>query len=56
MATDEPLLILDHVSCRFGGVRAVDDASFTVAPGTVHGLIGPNGAARPQLLEHHPPA
>jgi ABC-type branched-subunit amino acid transport system ATPase component len=38
------------VSRAFGGVRAVDDASFTVADGEVHGLIGPNGAGKTTLL------
>jgi ABC-type branched-subunit amino acid transport system ATPase component len=43
-------LVLDKVSRAFGGVRAVDDASFSVAPGEVHGLIGPNGAGKTTLL------
>ena len=34
------------VSVRFGGVVAVDDVSFTVSPGEVVGLIGPNGAGQ----------
>ena len=38
------------LSRAFGGVRAVDDATFTVAPGEVHGLIGPNGAGKTTLL------
>ena len=43
-------LALSGVSRAFGGVRAVDDASFTVADGEVHGLIGPNGAGKTTLL------
>jgi branched-chain amino acid transport system ATP-binding protein len=34
----------------FGGVRAVDGASFAVRPGEVHGLIGPNGAGKTSIL------
>ena len=40
------LLRLDDVTVQFGGVTAVDHASFEVAAGTVTGLIGPNGAGK----------
>ncbi|HYY51881.1 MAG TPA: ABC transporter ATP-binding protein [Myxococcales bacterium] len=43
-------LALAGVSRAFGGVRAVDDATFTVGDGEVHGLIGPNGAGKTTLL------
>jgi ABC-type branched-subunit amino acid transport system ATPase component len=43
-------LSLASVSRAFGGVRAVDDATFTVNDGEVHGLIGPNGAGKTTLL------
>ncbi len=33
----------------FSGLRVVDGASFQVSPGTVTGLIGPNGAGRTTL-------
>jgi ABC-type branched-subunit amino acid transport system ATPase component len=44
------MLALTNVLRAFGGVRAVDDASFTVEKGEVHGLIGPNGAGKTTLL------
>jgi branched-chain amino acid transport system ATP-binding protein len=44
------LLSLRGVARTFGGLRAVDDASFEVARGTVHGLIGPNGAGKTTLI------
>jgi ABC-type branched-subunit amino acid transport system ATPase component len=44
------LLSLERVARAFGGVRAVDDVTFAVAEGEVHGLIGPNGAGKTTLL------
>jgi ABC-type branched-subunit amino acid transport system ATPase component len=45
-----PLLSLDKVERVFGGVRAVDGASFEVGRATVHGLIGPNGAGKTTII------
>jgi ABC-2 type transport system ATP-binding protein len=36
---------------RFGPKTAVDDLSFTVAPGTVTGFLGPNGASKPTTMQ-----
>src|SRR6266498_3262876 len=44
------LLRLERVSRSFGGVQAVDGASFAVRQGDIHGLIGPNGAGKTTLL------
>ncbi|MDP7610973.1 MAG: hypothetical protein QGH62_00870 [Nitrospinaceae bacterium] len=38
------LLEIENLSISFGGVKAVDDVSFTVEEGSVYAIIGPNGA------------
>jgi branched-chain amino acid transport system ATP-binding protein len=44
------LLEVGGLERAFGGVRAVDGASFAVGPGQVHGLIGPNGAGKTTVI------
>src|SRR3974377_1550570 len=46
----EPLLSVDHVSCRFGGLLAVNSASLTVPAGSIRGRTGPNGAGKTTLF------
>jgi branched-chain amino acid transport system ATP-binding protein len=45
-----PILAVEHLSKRFGGLHAVDDVSFTVEEGTILGVIGPNGAGKSTLV------
>lgn len=46
----EAILDVRDLRCSFGGVHAVDGASFTVAEGSTTGLIGPNGAGKSTAL------
>ncbi len=42
----DPLLVVEHVFMRFGGLVAVNDLTFTVGRGDITALIGPNGAGK----------
>ena len=44
--TTKPLLQVEHVTMRFGGLTAVNDLSFEARKGDITALIGPNGAGK----------
>ena len=43
---DQPLLTVEHLTMRFGGLIAVNDVSFTAARRHITAIIGPNGAGK----------
>jgi branched-chain amino acid transport system permease protein len=45
-----PALTVDGLTKSFGGVRALDAVSLTLAPGAALGVIGPNGSGKTTLL------
>jgi len=45
-----PLLHVDRLAKRFGGVVATDELSMDVAQGELHAIIGPNGAGKTTLI------
>lgn len=49
MSSDH-VLEIEALSVQFGGVRAVNEVSLAVRPGTVHGLLGPNGSGKTTVL------
>jgi len=50
MTGARPILRLAGLGKAFGGLRAVHECSFEVAPGTAVGLIGPNGSGKTTIF------
>ncbi|HVY20948.1 MAG TPA: ABC transporter ATP-binding protein [Bauldia sp.] len=45
-AADQPIIAVDHLTMRFGGLVAINDFSFRARRGEITALIGPNGAGK----------
>jgi len=49
--TPPPLIRMEGVSKRYGGVRALENAQLEVAPGRIHAILGENGAGKSTLIK-----
>lgn len=50
MTDTKTLVEIDDLKVHFGGVHAVDGVSFTIAKGSLCGLVGPNGSGKTTLV------
>ncbi len=46
-----PLLRMEGISKRYGGVRALEHADLSVSPGRIHAILGENGAGKSTLIK-----
>ena len=46
----DPVLKIENLSKRYPGVRALDQVNLEIAPGSIFGLLGPNGSGKTTTL------
>src|SRR5262245_23452498 len=48
--TQQPAIVTERLTKRFGALTAVDDMDLELAPGRIYGLLGPNGSGKTTLI------
>jgi branched-chain amino acid transport system ATP-binding protein len=48
--SNHPILSVRGVTLQFGGVKALDNVTFSVAEGSITSVIGPNGAGKTSVF------
>jgi ABC-2 type transport system ATP-binding protein len=51
MATDRPVVVIEHLTKKYGEFTALEDLTLTVHAGHILGLIGPNGAGKTTAIK-----
>ncbi len=49
--SNDPIVALENVTKRYGGIAALDNANFELFPGEIHALAGENGAGKSTLCK-----
>ena len=44
-------IVVNHIAKSFGDTKAVKDVSFSVRPGEIFGLLGPNGSGKTTTIK-----
>jgi ABC-2 type transport system ATP-binding protein len=51
MSSDKPVVVIEHLTKRYGSFTALDDLSLSLSAGQILGLIGPNGAGKTTAIK-----